>query len=93
MIVARQFIAWNNVRLRIRPVGNGLIPTHDRLTVLIVARLSDAIIPFPTGRFPILRWNQAINCLATIIQSLRDKVRPYLRDYNPLRFSRDLTQC
>jgi hypothetical protein len=37
---------------RIRPVGHGLILTHGRLIVLIVARLWDGIIPSPTGRFP-----------------------------------------
>ena len=29
----------------------------------------------PTGRFPYSRGYQAINCLATIILSLRDKVQ------------------
>jgi hypothetical protein len=37
---------------RIRPVGHGLIPTLGGLIVLMVARLSDPIIPYPTGRFP-----------------------------------------
>jgi hypothetical protein len=35
---------------RIRPVGHGLILTPDCLIVPIVARLSDPIIPYPTGR-------------------------------------------
>src|SRR5260221_11691146 len=60
------------VQSRIRPVGHGLILTPGCLIVLIVARLSDPIIPCPTGRFPFLHGYQAINCLATIIQSLRD---------------------
>src|SRR5258708_8604291 len=51
MIVARQFIAWNTFQSRIRPVGHGLILTPGCLIVLIVARLSDPIIPCPTGRF------------------------------------------
>ena len=40
------------VRPRIRPEGHGLIPTHVWFVVLIVARLSDPIVPSPTGRFP-----------------------------------------
>jgi hypothetical protein len=39
----------------------------------MVARLSDPIIPYPTGRFPFSHLYQAINCLATIGKSLRDK--------------------
>jgi len=39
----------------------------------MVARLSDPIIPYPTGRFPFSHGYQAINCLATIGKSLRDK--------------------
>src|SRR5260221_4112798 len=39
------------VQSRIRPVGHGLILTPGCLIVLIVARLSDPIIPCPTGRF------------------------------------------
>jgi hypothetical protein len=38
------------VKSRIRPVGHGLIPTLDWSIVLVVARLSDPIIPYPTGR-------------------------------------------
>jgi hypothetical protein len=45
MIVARQFIAWNRSNRKIRPVGHGLILTHNWLVVLIVARLSDPITP------------------------------------------------
>jgi hypothetical protein len=40
------------VQSRIRPVGHGLIPTPGRLIVLIVARLSDRIIPYPDGTVP-----------------------------------------
>jgi hypothetical protein len=56
------------VQSKIRPVGHGLILTRGWLVVLIVARLLD---PIPTGD-PFLNGFQAINCLATIIRSLRD---------------------
>jgi hypothetical protein len=81
MIVARQFIAWKHVQSRIRPVGHGLILTPDGLTVLIVARLSDPIIT-SLRDVPVFARFQAINCLAAIIQSLRDKVLWSLRDNN-----------
>ena len=55
------------VQSRTRPEGHGLILTHGGFVVLIVARLSDPIIPCPTGRFPFSHGYQAINCLATII--------------------------
>jgi hypothetical protein len=55
------------VQSSIRPVGHGLILTHGEVFVLIVARLSDPIIPCPSGRFPFSHGYQAINCLATII--------------------------
>ena len=74
MIVARQFIAWNHAAFvpsrRVRSDPN------PRLSIVpIVARLSDPIIPCPTGRFPLSHGYQAINCLATIMESLRDKTR------------------
>ncbi len=60
------------VQPRIRPVGHGLILAPGWSIVLIVTRLSDPIIPYPTGRFPFSHGYQAINCLATIGKSLRD---------------------
>jgi hypothetical protein len=60
------------VRLKIRAVGHGLILTHGWLAVLIVARLSDPSYR-PYGTDPFLNGFQAINCLATDRQSLRDK--------------------
>ena len=41
-----------HVQLRIRPVGHGLILTHGCLLAVIVARQSDPITPYPTGRIP-----------------------------------------
>jgi hypothetical protein len=62
---------------RIRPVGHGLILTFVQFISLIMARPSDPITPCPTGRFPLSRIFQAINCLATIIQPLRgESVKP-----------------
>jgi len=66
MIVARHFSAWNSSE-KIRPVGNGVILTSARFVAPIVARLSDPIIPS--------LGHQALKCLATIIQSLRDEAR------------------
>jgi hypothetical protein len=60
------------VRLKIRPGGHGLILTDGWLIVLIVARLSDPSYR-PYGTDPFLNGFQAINCLATIVWSLRDK--------------------
>jgi hypothetical protein len=68
------------VQSRIRPVGDGMILTHGRLVVLIVARLSDPIIPCPTGRFPFSHGYQAINCLATITSPSGTKTLKSLRD-------------
>jgi hypothetical protein len=52
MIVARQFIAWNMSKKEIRPVGNGLILTHNWLVVLIVARLwTQSHRPYGTDPF------------------------------------------
>ena len=55
------------------------------LTAPIVARLSDPIVPSPTGRLPFSRGYQAINYLATIIQSLRDKDAPRESAPSPFR--------
>jgi hypothetical protein len=49
------------VQSRIRPIGHGLILTPGRLIVLVIARLSDPIIPCPSGRFPFSHEYQAIN--------------------------------
>jgi hypothetical protein len=72
------------VQSRIRLVGHGLILTPSSLILPIVPRLSDPIIPCPTGRFPFLHGYQAINCLATITHSLRDKGVP--RQFAPSPF-------
>ena len=71
MKVARQFIAWNPFNRD--PSRRERSDPYPRLiNARIVARLSDPIIPFPTGRFSFLHIFQALKCLATIIQSLRD---------------------
>jgi len=73
MIVARQFIAWYPCENGNRPVGHGMIGSDRRATIRTINKPRVRIRPCPTGR--ILDWNvfQAINCLATIIGSLRDK--------------------
>ena len=72
MIVARQFIAWN--RSNQEPVRRDGMIRHELLVITL-----DLRPPRPTnhtvppGRTVFLDAFQAINCLATIIQSLRDK--------------------
>jgi len=72
MIVARQFIAWN--RSIENPSRRGRSDPYPGLV-----SIPDGNTPVgpnhtvPTGRFPFSPGYQAINCLATIIRSLRDK--------------------
>ena len=49
MKVAGQFTAWE-LEKTVPSRRDGLILTHGWLVVRIVARLSDPIIPYPTGR-------------------------------------------
>jgi hypothetical protein len=82
-MVARQFIAWNKFQSRIRPVGHGLILTHG---CLLVRDRRTPIGPdhtVPCGTVLLLKTFQAINCLATISRSLRDKA-PAGKNQNPL---------
>jgi hypothetical protein len=90
MIVARQFIAWNTTQKRIRPVGTvrGIVtpevPCCDEVCKkpknMLHKRRSpqyqanDSYRTLRDGA-PSGALFQAINCLATIIPSLRDKVR------------------
>ena len=77
MIVARQFIAWNvsktatpSRRVRSDPCPR-LTNRPDRSTP---SRPNHTV---PYGTVSSLHEYQAINCLATIGRSLRDKNRPY----------------
>jgi hypothetical protein len=69
------------VKNEVRPVGNGVI----RESLLAYYRVSHDIVrctnnTVPTGRAALLRISQAMNCLATIIQFLRNKcAAPSLR--------------
>ena len=73
MMVARQFIAWYALQRQIRPVGHGLI---CGARVCHVPKQKDApnqpITPCLTGTVPFSNVFQAVNCLATITQTLRD---------------------
>jgi hypothetical protein len=72
MIVARQFIAWKPFKKGNRPVGDGMIGSDRRATTRAInpTRGKDQTVPY--GTVSRLNLFQAINCLATIIQSLRD---------------------
>jgi len=74
MMVARQFIAWYASQDRIRPVGNGLILRRPGLPPpKAKGRIQPTDHTVPYGTVPFSNVSQAVNCLATIIQSLRDK--------------------
>jgi|HubBroStandDraft_2_1064218.scaffolds.fasta_scaffold119561_2 hypothetical protein len=64
-----------SVRKRNRPVGNGMIGSDRRATIRTINQSGarDQTVPCRTDS----RWNrfQAINCPATIIQSLRDGLK------------------
>jgi hypothetical protein len=74
-----------SVRKRNRPVGNGMIGSDRRATIRTINQSGarDQTVPCRTDS----RWNrfQAINCPATIIQSLRDKGPPRLFAPSPFR--------
>jgi hypothetical protein len=82
MIVARQFIAWNSSienpsrRARSDPYPR-LINRPDRSTPIGPNHT------VPSGTDSRLNLFQAMNCLATIIQPLRDKVRQLPLGQNP----------
>ena len=72
MMVARQFIAWYPRKKGNRPVGHGMIGSDRRVTTRAIdQRGRDQTVPY--GTVSRLNLFQAINCLATIIQSLRDR--------------------
>jgi hypothetical protein len=75
MIVARQFIAWYPCKKGNRPVGHVTIGSGRRATIRTINQPRGKDQTVPTGRVAFLGTFQAINCLATIIQSLRDRVR------------------
>jgi hypothetical protein len=75
-MVARQFIAWDVSKKATRPVGTlrGELPTY--FTAQGIRTFYHPIIPCPTGRVLFSHGSQAINCLATFIESLRDNKPP-----------------
>jgi hypothetical protein len=73
MKVARQFIAWNRCQNGNRPVGYGMMGSDRRATIRTITQSGVRIRPCPTGRILNLDVFQAINCLATITWSLRDR--------------------
>jgi hypothetical protein len=77
MMVARQFIAWYPCKNGNRPVGHGMIGSDrradDQDDESTVGK--DQTVPYGTDSR--LNLFQAINCLATIIQSLRDALATY----------------
>jgi len=91
MIVARQFIAWYPCENGNRPVGNGMIGSDRCATIRTTNQPGVRIRPCPTGRISVWHRSQAINCLATIIQSLRDKAPTCPYGTNPDRSIDGLT--
>ncbi len=77
MKIARQFIAWNVPRRRPVPEGRCEPRTPMYSPPKEEERPVDLIIPSRRAGICVARF-QAINCLATIIQSLRDKYSQHL---------------
>jgi tRNA(Met) C34 N-acetyltransferase TmcA len=71
MMVARQFIAWYPCKNGNRPVGHGMIGSTSVRSGRQSTVDKDQTVPYRTDSR--LNLFQAINCLATIIWSLRDK--------------------
>ena len=80
MIVARHFSAWWP--------RDGMIGSDRRATIGATNRAEVRITPFPTGRIFSDEF-QALKCLATIIQSLRDKNLPNPGGYGVIGSLRD----
>jgi hypothetical protein len=73
MMVARQFIAWYPCENGNRPVGHGMTGSDRRATIRNDESTAGKDQTVPYGTDSRLNLFQAINCLATIIQSLRDE--------------------
>jgi len=73
MIVARQFTAWDPLGKERRPVRDG-VSKSDRTSLSILCGKQSCIFGSyrPSGTGPFFLHSQAVNCLATIILSLRD---------------------
>ena len=71
-MVARQFIAWFRCKKGNRPVGNGMIGADRRATIQDDQSTVGKDQTVPYGTDSRLNLFQAMNCLATIISSLRD---------------------
>jgi hypothetical protein len=81
MIVARQFIAWCVGRTTAVPLGYGAMGFEERGGATMASPVARLGIPGqrsyrPYGTDPFSTQFQAINCLATITQSLRDAPSP-----------------
>jgi hypothetical protein len=70
MIVARQFTAWDPLGKERRPVRDG-VSKSDRTSLCGKTKLHFRFIPSLRDGSVFLH-SQAVNCLATIILSLRD---------------------
>jgi hypothetical protein len=74
LMVARQFIVWYPCKKANRPGGYGMSGSDRRATIMTTNQPGDKDQTVPYGTDSRLNGFQAINCLATISQSLRDKV-------------------
>src|SRR5258708_19786226 len=72
MIVARQFIAWDASKNATRPVGTARVGLHDIFTAQGRQRSLSTQSHRSLRDGSNFHLFQAMNCLATIIQSLRD---------------------
>jgi hypothetical protein len=77
MIVAWQFAAWERLEKAFRPVRDGLIRLRSSRYVKQSRARTDEIKPSLRDGLVFCVF-QAVNCQATIIQSLRDKANPSL---------------
>jgi hypothetical protein len=85
MIVARQFIAWYPCANGNRPVEYGMMGSDRRATIRTINQSGGKDQTVPYGTDSLLNAFQAINCLATIIASLRDG--RFLPTFQPRKLS------
>jgi hypothetical protein len=69
----------------VRPVGHGLIGESLSVSYSVPRdRVSCTSHTVPTGRVALLHVSQAMNCLATIIPSLRDDIPAPVRSHHSI---------